>query len=112
MAVAESPECGEVSITKPAQPGVYWLVVLPFGSTDLSSCGAKYTATLSSSEFCPGDSDRDTDVDLVDHRDFVDCLSGPGEVTGSECAAFDSNADVDVDLQDYGRMQMIFTGSW
>lgn len=60
-----------------------------------------------------GDYDNDGDVDLDDHTEFPDCMSGPDPVVlpSQECrSAFDSDADDDVDLDDFAAFMVSFTG--
>jgi len=49
----------------------------------------------------PGDADGDGQVNLQDHRSFVDCLTGPGGGLLPNCAVFDFDIDMDVDLEDF-----------
>lgn len=65
-----------------------------------------------------GDVDLDCDVDLVDHRAFSRCFSGPGAtpnppppLTTTIClSAFDLDVDSDVDLNDSWGLSPLFTG--
>jgi hypothetical protein len=55
------------------------------------------------------DSDGDADVDLADHSDFVDCMTGPGSANLSfNCEVFDVEPDADVDLADFQRLAETF----
>ena len=49
----------------------------------------------------PGDADGDGQVNLQDHRSFVDCLTGPDGGLLPNCAVFDFDIDMDVDLADF-----------
>lgn len=56
-----------------------------------------------------GDFDIDADVDLDDHRIFVDCLTGPGSRPSQEaCKVFDFDCDGDLDLYDFAGVANAF----
>jgi len=55
-----------------------------------------------------GDFDRDGDVDLADFAFFQSCMTGPGGIAATQCAAFDFDPDADVDLFDFQG----FVSSW
>ncbi len=57
-----------------------------------------------------GDSDGDSDVDLMDFADAIDCLTDPGTPAGAGCDVFDFDGDSDVDMHDYAEFQLAFTG--
>jgi len=56
-----------------------------------------------------GDADRDGDVDGLDHRSLVDCLSGPALQVGTECLPASLNSDPYVDLTDAALFQILYT---
>lgn len=56
------------------------------------------------------DGDGDGDIDLIDFQAFVECLTGPVDSIGPDCAVFDENGDSHVDLYDLGGFQEAFTG--
>ncbi|HNQ23244.1 MAG TPA: hypothetical protein PKK06_09140 [Phycisphaerae bacterium] len=66
-----------------------------------------------------GDFDGDSDVDVDDYVDFIECLTGPNGSLNSHIPgwvaacleAFDANADGDVDLADYAEFAASFTGN-
>lgn len=56
-----------------------------------------------------GDFDIDADVDLDDHRIFVDCFAGPGSRPSQEaCKVFDFDCDGDLDLYDFAGVANAF----
>ena len=57
-----------------------------------------------------GDTDGDSDVDIIDFVEFSTCLSGPGEAVAAGCEAFDLDGDNDVDVKDYAGFADTFTG--
>ncbi len=59
----------------------------------------------------PMDAEPDCDVDLENLRAFIDCLGGPGTVSGSACHVFLSDADDDIDLVEVAVFQRVFTGA-
>jgi len=58
--------------------------------------------------FRRGDTDGDSDVDLVDYSSFADCLTGPGGVLPGNCLCADFTGDASVDLADFARFQVAF----
>ena len=56
------------------------------------------------------DGDGDGDIDLIDLQAFVECLTGPVDSIGPDCAVFDENGDSHVDLYDFRGFQEAFTG--
>ncbi|MEK6676522.1 MAG: hypothetical protein AABZ47_12830 [Planctomycetota bacterium] len=59
----------------------------------------------------PGDSDSDSDVDLLDLAQFQNCFRGAGSRSCSPgCDAFDLNPDNSLDLADYTVMSTSVTG--
>ena len=59
----------------------------------------------------PDDCNSDGWVNLVDYKDFEECLSGPNaELPLPECNCFDRDGDNDVDLSDVASLQAGFTG--
>ncbi|MFQ5494412.1 MAG: hypothetical protein ACE5EX_03430 [Phycisphaerae bacterium] len=59
-----------------------------------------------------GDCEADGDVDLLDHREFSTCVTGPlpGQIDPS-CRCFDVNRSGMVDLADFAIIQDTHTGS-
>jgi hypothetical protein len=56
---------------------------------------------------CPGDLNRDGNVDRDDYEVFAGCVSGPGvPYSDPDCQGADFNDDGDVDLSDFGELQM------
>jgi Divergent InlB B-repeat domain len=59
-----------------------------------------------------GDADDDTDVDLQDFDQFIDCVTGPaGSISETLCRVFDFDDDGNVDVGDFGLLQERFTGT-
>ncbi len=58
-----------------------------------------------------GDSDCDSDVDLIDFAFLSACTLGPNQAVPPQCGTFDADADGDVDLLDFGAFMRLFTGS-
>lgn len=58
--------------------------------------------------FRRGDTDGDSDVDLLDYRSIADCLTGPGGVSKGHCLCMDFTGDGSVDLADIARFQVAF----
>lgn len=56
------------------------------------------------------DGDGDGDIDLIDLQAFVECLTGPVDSIGPDCAVFDENGDSHLDLHDFPGFQEAFTG--
>jgi hypothetical protein len=54
-----------------------------------------------------GDADADGDIDLADHADFVECLTGPSGNATPPCTLVDLDADGDVDLGDFRDFQRL-----
>jgi hypothetical protein len=57
-----------------------------------------------------GDCDCDGDVDLTDFDVFIDCMAGPDNGLGANCACCDLDGDADVDIADFAAFQQDFTG--
>ncbi len=58
-----------------------------------------------------GDAEFDGDLDLIDYRAFVECMTGPGRVDRlCDCRFLDIDHDGDVDLADFSWFQNRFTG--
>jgi len=58
----------------------------------------------------PGAVDDDADVDWIDHRLLVDCLTGPRVEPSAACASADLDVDRAVTLRDYADLQVWFSG--
>ena len=58
----------------------------------------------------PGDLDHDGDVDLHDHKLFLECLKGPHIPVSGDCEEADLDGDGDVDMMDVGSFFDIFVG--
>lgn len=59
----------------------------------------------------PGDCGSDGYVDLFDHQQFVDCMTGPDLSSQDDtCRCYDVNQSGTVDLQDFAQVQAAFTG--
>ncbi len=83
-------ECMPLSLTVKASEGVYWLVVGASGPSDLATCGAKYTATVSPFDMpCPSPADFNGDG-VVGPVDLAFLLGSWGSCAG--CPA-DLNGD-------------------
>lgn len=48
---------------------------------------------------------------LEDFADFVPCMTGPAEQSGSGCGIFDADGDKDVDLLDFAEFERVFGSS-
>jgi len=63
-----------------------------------------------------GDIDLDTDVDLIDHKFVISCLTGPDELANPDGCILehrnraDIDGDGDVYMKDLAAMQLAFTG--
>ena len=59
----------------------------------------------------PGDCNATGDVSLLDHEDFVACMTGPeSPPLPPECMCFDVDRDGDTDVMDFALLQAFFTG--
>ncbi len=58
-----------------------------------------------------GDAGGNGQVDIGDHSDFVDCMTGPGRSVAPACADLDFDQDQDVDLVDFDLFESILTNS-
>ncbi len=74
-------------------------------STTVDRGAYEYRAPMAS------DCDGDFDVDLLDFRNFEECLVGVGGGIASGCECFDADSDGDVTLADFAEIQVRFTGS-
>lgn len=59
-------ECNDLTVEALVGPGVYFLVVGPFGATDSAACGAEYRLSLAGPTVCIGDLDGDNAVTASD----------------------------------------------
>jgi hypothetical protein len=75
-------------------------VMVSFDTSALTLSGPLSAAIL-------GDADADGDIDLADHADFVECLTGPSGNTTPPCTLVDLDADGDVDLGDFRDFQRV-----
>ena len=57
----------------------------------------------------PGDCNESGTVELNDHYDFLECMSGPATPSVGQCACFDIDGDGYVDLMDFAETQTVFT---
>ena len=89
-----------MSVTESVEPGRYWLVTGAVAVTDSAECGARYTATVTRSDACPGDLDFDEDVDLADLAQLL------AHYNQSEASYEDGDLDCDrdVDLGDLAAL--------
>lgn len=56
-----------------------------------------------------GDADNDADIDLADHAEFRECMTGPvQQVLEDPCPQFDVDHDFDVDARDFAAVQRQF----
>lgn len=60
----------------------------------------------------PTDCNADGVPNLLDHKAFVDCLTGPGNdiVIADECRCFDVDGSETIDLADFAEFQRSFLG--
>ncbi len=59
----------------------------------------------------PGDCNATGDVSLLDHEDFVACMTGPTAAPlPPECMCFDVDRDGDADVTDFALLQASFMG--
>ncbi|MDK1046367.1 MAG: hypothetical protein QGM45_11875 [Anaerolineales bacterium] len=58
----------------------------------------------------PSDCDKNSLVDLPDHKSFVQCMTGPGGEFAPGCSCVDDTGDRAVDLADFAALQVAFTG--
>lgn len=72
--------------------------------------GGFWSGAVGAGQPLPGDCNGDRVVDLVDFRDFSDCLLGPGGGLGPDCDCFDLDQNGDVTLADFADFQLSFTG--
>ena len=86
-------------------------VLSPFRLGLMSLAAGSAFPAFGGSPPVPGDCNLDWWVDLADHSDFADCLSGPGADAGEPCACHDQDGDSDVDLRDWALFQAAFTGT-
>ncbi len=71
--------------------------------------GIDYDGNFHALRWLPlGNCDSNIGVDLSDHADFVDCMSGPGIALYSECDCGDFDRDCDVDHADFAGFQNNF----
>ena len=56
------------------------------------------------------DCDEDGSVGFIDHRRFVECVTGPDQAAPVECHCFDVDGSDTVDLRDFAAFQRAFTG--
>jgi hypothetical protein len=75
-------------------------VMVSFDTSALTLSGPLSAAIL-------GDADADGDIDLADHADFVECLTGPTGNATPPCTLVDLDADGDVDLGDFRDFQRL-----
>jgi hypothetical protein len=54
------------------------------------------------------DCDEDGSVAYLDNRQFLDCVTGPGQATADSCLCFDVNTSQTVDLLDWSVLQREF----
>ena len=59
-----------------------------------------------------GDCEADGYVDLIDHVQFFDCVTGPDVASeADECQCYDIDLSGTIDLLDFADIQAAFTGS-
>ena len=59
-----------------------------------------------------GDCEGDGFVDLIDHVQFFDCVTGPNVASvADECRCYDTDLSGTIDLLDFAEVQAAFTGS-
>ena len=59
-----------------------------------------------------GDCEADGFVDLIDHMQFFDCVTGPDTASeADECKCYDIDLSGTIDLLDFADVQAAFTGS-
>jgi len=58
----------------------------------------------------PGDCNENGIVELLDHADFTNCLTGPLDSITGGCECFDLDRNGKIDLVDFAQGQIEFTG--
>ncbi|MCA9286533.1 MAG: hypothetical protein KDA22_15015, partial [Phycisphaerales bacterium] len=93
LASGAALECDELTVSTVVEPGVYWIIIGPFGATDTATCGAAYTLHLAGPANCVGDLDGNGAVDGADLGALLAAwgsssaeadLDGSGTVDGSD----------------------------
>jgi hypothetical protein len=100
LSTAAAFECDEVTITAFVSPGMYWVVIAPFGFTDSAACGAPYVATLNPPSPCPADiAPQPSGNGVVDVDDLLMIINnwGPEEGPADIAPPPTGNGIVDVD---------------
>lgn len=94
-------ECDELIVSDFVPPGVYWIIVAPFGATDTAACGAAYALHVDAPVGCIADLNGDSVVDGADLGILLGAwdTSSPADFDGD---GFVSGADLGVLLGAWG----------
>jgi len=87
-----------------------------------STIGQSHSAVLAGGDYsidggfwygiASGDCGADGYVDLIDHLQFFDCVTGPDTASEADaCQCYDVNLSGTIDLLDFADIQAAFTGS-
>lgn len=101
-AVANVPSCEPGCVSYIVPKGTYMVGVAPLSSSFSCGGGNNYTATFSTSIYCPGNLNEELD-NTIDTADLVKFLARFGQPVTSDCAGADLIRDGQVDTRDLTR---------